>query len=125
VACRGSNYIAVIDVVKRGISANIKTGTGPTGLAISPDGSKLFAAIAKENLISVFETATKKSVAEVKLPLDVDFPGALAFLPDGKRLVVSSASTSNIGILDTEKLEFQCQPEIGHGSDEVLWAPVD
>lgn len=125
VACRGSNYIAVIDVVKRGISANIKTGTGPTGLAISPDGSKLFAAIAKENLISVFETATRKSVAEVKLPLDVDFPGALAFLPDGKRLVVSSASTSNIGILDTEKLEFQCQPEIGHGSDEVLWAPVD
>lgn len=125
VSCRSSNYISVIDVVKRGVLGNIRTGTGPTGLALSPDGGKLYAAIAKDNLITVVDTASKKTLAEVKLPLDVDFPSAMTFMPDGRRLVVSSASTSNIGILDTAKLEFECQPEIGHGSDEVLWAPVD
>ena len=128
IACRGSNHIAVIDVAKRGVLAHIKTGTGPTGLAVSPDGSKLFAAIAKDNLISVFDISSSgvhKPLAEIKLPLDVDFPGPMSFLPGGKKLIVSSASTHNIGVLDTEKMAFECQPDLGHGSDEVLWAPTD
>jgi len=126
VSCRGAlNHIAVIDIAKRGILANIKTGNGPTGLAISADGSTLYNAIAKDNLIAVFDTATRASVKQIKLPLDIDFPGNIYLMPDGKKLIVSSASTTAFGVLNIESGEFECQPVIGHSSDEIITAPID
>lgn len=126
VSCRGElNHIAVIDIAKRGILANIKTGNGPTGLAISADGATLYNAIAKDNMIAVFDTASKASVKQIKLPLDIDFPGNIFLLPDGKKLIVSSATTTAFGVLNIESGEFECQPVIGHSSDEIISAPVD
>lgn len=126
VSCRGElNHIAVIDIAKRGILANIKTGNGPTGLAISADGGTLYNAIAKDNMIAVFDTATKASVKQIKLPLDIDFPGNIFLLPDGKKLIVSSATTTAFGVLNIETGEFECQPVIGHSSDEIICAPLE
>lgn len=126
VSCRGElNHIAVIDIAKRGILANIKTGNGPTGLAISADGATLYNAIAKDNMIAVFDTASKASVKQIKLPLDIDFPGNIFLLPDGKKLIVSSATTTAFGVLNIETGEFECQPVIGHSSDEIIAAPVE
>lgn len=126
VSCRGElNHIAVIDIAKRGILANIKTGNGPTGLAISADGGTLYNAIAKDNMIAVFDTATKASVKQIKLPLDIDFPGNIFLLPDGKKLIVSSATTTAFGVLNIETGEFECQPVIGHSSDEIISAPIE
>lgn len=126
VSCRGElNHIAVIDIAKRGILANIKTGNGPTGLAISADGGTLYNAIAKDNMIAVFDTATKASVKQIKLPLDIDFPGNIFLLPDGKKLIVSSATTTAFGVLNIETGEFECQPVIGHSSDEIICAPIE
>ncbi len=126
VSCRGAlNHIAVIDIAKRGILATMKTGNGPTGLAISADGATLYNAIAKDNLIAVFDTATRSSVKQIKLPLDIDFPGNIFLMPDGKKLIVSSASTTAFGVLNTESGEFECQPVIGHNSDEIIVAPID
>ncbi|MDQ5933751.1 MAG: YncE family protein [Cyanobacteriota bacterium erpe_2018_sw_21hr_WHONDRS-SW48-000092_B_bin.40] len=126
VSCRGAlNHIAVIDIAKRGILANIKTGNGPTGLAISADGATLYNAIAKDNMIAVFDTASKASVKQIKLPLDIDFPGNIFLLSDGKKLIVSSATTTAFGVLNIESGEFECQPVIGHSSDEIISAPVD
>lgn len=126
VSCRGElNHIAVIDIAKRGILSNIKTGNGPTGLAISADGGTLYNAIAKDNMIAVFDTATKASIKQIKLPLDIDFPGNIFLLPDGKKLIVSSATTTAFGVLNIETGEFECQPVIGHSSDEIICAPID
>jgi DNA-binding beta-propeller fold protein YncE len=126
VSCRGElNHIAVIDIAKRGILANIKTGNGPTGLAISHDGGTLYNAIAKDNMIAVFDTATRASVKQIKLPLDIDFPGNIFLLPDGKKLIVSSATTTAFGVLNIETGEFECQPVIGHSSDEIICAPIE
>jgi DNA-binding beta-propeller fold protein YncE len=126
ISCRGaSNQIAVVDIVKRGIIANIKTGNGPTGLALSADGSTLYNAVAKDNLIAVFDTATRSSIKQIKLPLDIDFPGNIALMPGGKKLIVSSATTTAFGVLNVESGEFESQPVIGHSSDEIIWAPID
>ena len=126
VSCRGAlNHIAVIDIAKRGILTNIKTGNGPTGLAISADGATLYNAIAKDNLIAVFDTATRASIKQIKLPLDIDFPGNIFLTADGKKLIVSSASTTAFGVLNVESGEFECQPVIGHSSDEIISVPID
>ncbi|HEY9773664.1 MAG TPA: beta-propeller fold lactonase family protein [Planktothrix sp.] len=122
---RMANSISIIDIPKRLVIGTIHTGSGPTGMALSADGSKLFVANAKDNLISVYDTSTRNKLQEVKLPLDVDFPGALTMMPDGKRIIVSSASTDAVGVFNSISLAFDHQPVIGHTSDEIIWAPAD
>ncbi len=126
VSCRGTaNRIAIIDIPRRGILANLKTGNGPTGLALSADGATLYNAVAKDNIIAVFDTASRSSVKQIKLPLDIDFPGNITLTPDGKKLIVSSATTTAFGVLDTVSGEFEAQPVINQTSDEIIWAPIE
>lgn len=122
---RMSNNVAVLDITKRQVVDTIVTGTGPTGVALTQDGTKLMVANAKDNTICLYDLASKQKVNEVKLPLDVDFPGCLLMLPGGKRMLVSSETTDAIGVFDVGKMEFEMQPVIGHNSDEVMWVPLD
>ena len=103
----------------------LKTSAGPTGLVLNDDESRLFVANAKDNTISVFDLNQHKKLDDIKLPLDVDFPGSLMLLPDRKHILVSSESTDTIGLIDASKMAFEGQPSIGHSSDEFLWVPVE
>ena len=124
VSNRISNTVSVVDVTTKRVVLTLKTGLGPTGMVLSKDG-KLFVANAKDNLLQVFDPVKKEKLREVKLPMDVDFPGSLIMTPDGKHIIVSSASTDAVGIFSVEKLEFESQPVIGHTSDELIWLQLD
>jgi len=125
VSNRMANTVSVIDVMARRVVETLKTGTGPTGLALSADGSRLFVANAKDNTISVFDVKTRQKVQDVKLPLDVDFPGDMIVMPGGKRMIITSETTEAIGIFDLENLQFESQPVIGHTTDEIIWVPME
>lgn len=125
VSNRASNSITIVDIARKQSVGTMKTGAGPTGMTLSLDGNQLFVANAKDNTIGVFDLSTRKKTQEVKLPLDVDFPGCLILLPDGERILVSSESTEALGILNIAKLEFESQSAIGHTSDELLWLSLD
>jgi YVTN family beta-propeller protein len=124
VSNRMSNTISVIDIPKRQVVATIPTGTGPTGLALSADESKLFVSNARENTISVFDTKSHQKLSDIKLPMDIDFPGEIRLMPDGKRILVSSQATDTIGLLDLQTLEFAKQCPIGHTSQDIVWVPA-
>lgn len=127
VSNRMSNTVSMIDLVGKKLIESIPVGASPTGLCLTADESKLFVANAKDNTISVLDLTKAKTenIHDIKLPLDVDFPGAIWLLRDGKHMLVSSESTDAIGILNAEKMEFESQPVIGHTSDEILWIPVN
>jgi YVTN family beta-propeller protein len=125
VSNRVSNTVTIIDIAKRQAVASLQTGSGPTGIVLTNDGEKMLVANAKDNTITVFDLAKRQKVQDVKLPLDVDFPGALFLMPDGQHILVSSASTEAVGILNVAKLEFEREPVIGHTSDEMLWLSLD
>jgi len=125
VSCRSSNYVAIIDIANKKMLGGMKTGNAPTGLAVDSEGKKLYVALAKDNKIAVFDLVARVLIKEFVLPSDVDFPGTLCLLPDGKKLVVSSASTESIGIFNIEKGEFEDRPVIGHGTDETFFVPIN
>jgi len=125
VSNRLSNTVSVVDLLRRTVLDTLKTGAGPTGLVLNDDESKLFVANAKDNTISVFDLNEHKKLDDIKMPLDVDFPGGLLLLPDRKHILVSSESTDAIGLVDASKMTFESQPVIGHTSDEFLWVPVE
>jgi YVTN family beta-propeller protein len=120
---RVSNTVAVVDLVHRGVVLNLKTGSGPTGLVVDTDNKKLYIANAKDNTLSVFDTTSHKKVGEIRLPLDVDFPGSLTLLPDKKHILVSSESTDALGLFDIDTQTFAKTEAIGHTSDQCLWIP--
>lgn len=124
VSNRGSDSVSVIDISKRTVVQTIKTGAGPTGLALSKDGNTLFVACGRDNTVLVFDTKTLARTKEVKLPLDIDFPGTVCVTPDGKLLVVTSQQTDTVGLYDTESLELKQQLRVGHPTHDVLWVPA-
>lgn len=121
---RVSNSVSVVDILKHQVVETLKTGAGPTGLTLDDTGDRLFVANAKDNTIGVFDLKAHKKLDDIKLPLDVDFPGALTLMPNKQRILVSSESTEAIGLLDTNTLAFEKQPVIGHPSDEFLLVPL-
>lgn len=122
---RTSNTVSIVDIGKRQVLGTLPTGEGPTGLALNRDNSKLYVANARENSIAVYDTKTRQKLQDVRLPIEVDFPGSISFLPDGKRLLISSESTDSIAVLDTERFEFSKHTVIGHSSHDILWVPVN
>ena len=125
VSNRVSNSVSIIDIASRKVTGSMTTGAGPTGLALDNVKDRLYVANARDNSLSVFDTRTRKKIEDIKLPLDIDFPGGVMLTPDGKRLLVSSTLTDSIGILDTQTLKFESQPVIGHSTDQMLWIPIE
>ncbi len=118
---RVSSNLSIIDLVTKKVVKTVETGLGPTGLVLDVKGEKLYIANAKDNTITIFDVAKRARIEDVKLPLDIDFPGGLLRLPDNRHLVVTSASTENVGIFDTVERKFESQPAVGHPTDQVLW----
>lgn len=123
VSNRLANTVSVIDVTQKRVLKTLPTGEGPTGMALSKDGSRLFVANAKENSISVFDLQSNTKVKDVSLPIDVEFPSDIMLMPDGQRMLVTSAATDTLGMLNTETLEFEKQPTLGCTSVDLIWVP--
>lgn len=118
---RVSSSLSIIDLTTKKVIKTFETGLGPTGLALDAKGEVLYIANAKDNSLTLFDAKKFTRIEDIKLPLDIDFPGGLLRLPDNKHLVVTSASTPNVGIFDMEARKFTNQPDVGHPTDQVHW----
>ena len=124
VASKGANTVSIVDLNKKIVVHKLQAGTSPTGVALNGDQTKLFVANAKDNTIWVFDLKTNAKIEEVKLPLDLDFPGEISLMPDGEHLLISSEATDTVGVLNTASLKFEEQQIIGFTSDEIKWFPT-
>jgi YVTN family beta-propeller protein len=88
----GSNNVSVIDTKTNKVTATIPVGAGPLGVAVSPDGSKVYITNDNDNpgTVAVIATATNKVIATIPVG---DAPFGVAVSPDGGKVyVVNEAS---------------------------------
>jgi len=78
-----------------GILASIPVGEGPTLLAMSSDGSRVYAAA--NSKFSVISTASNSVLAT--LPIE-PYPAGLALTPDGKRAFVTNLFAVRLTVID-------------------------
>ncbi|TVL94153.1 serine/threonine-protein kinase [Streptomyces sp. SAJ15] len=79
--------------------SSIGVGSGPGGVAVSPDGRRVYVANYDSSSVSVIDTATDRTVGD---PIPVgDLPIGLAVSPDGRRAYVANYGPDSVSVIDT------------------------
>ena len=101
----GGSSVAVFDRTTLELLFTVLVGAHPCDLAESPDGSRLFAANANENTVSVVDMKERKVIETLSTALtpqapEGSTPNALALSPDGKALYVANADNNYLAVID-------------------------
>jgi len=97
--------ISVFDTSANRVVKDIEVGLHPSGMALSPDGSRLYVANANSDSISVIDTTRDAvdSTIDVRLtdssPLG-SAPNAIAVSQDGETLYVANAGNNAIAVVE-------------------------
>ncbi len=95
---RDANQIAVVDVAGGKVAGGIDMPATPTGLALSPDGAKLYVTCAApQGTVQVVEVGSGKILAAIPAGHTANAP---TVTPDGKRLYVGNRFNNNVSVID-------------------------
>ena len=100
--------ISVIDLAANEQVKNIEVGLHPCGMALTPDGGKLYVACANSDIIAVIDTKTDEVVSNISVhseegALFGSSPNDLTVSPDGKYLYVANGTDNAICVIDSEQ----------------------
>ena len=82
-----NNTVSVIDTATNTVIATIPVGNLPIGVAVTPDGSKVYVTNAISNTVSVIATATNTVIATI--PVGLFYPWGIVVTPDGSKVYVA------------------------------------
>jgi WD40 repeat protein len=99
--------VAVIDLDQNEVVAHWPTAEHPTEMILSPKGDTLYVACANSTQVSVFDTASAKSLQTINCALypsapNGNTPNSLALTPDGDLLFVANADNNNVAVFSVE-----------------------
>ncbi len=88
----------MIDTATNTVSATIPVGITPLGVAVSPDGSKVYVTNAFSNTVWVIDTATNTVSATIPVGFT---PVGVAINPDGSKVYVANLNGNTVSVIDT------------------------
>ena len=96
--------VSVVDLEVNAAVKNIEVELHPSGMVLSPDGTRLFVACANSDIVSVINTSSDEVVEEISVHLDKDLPfgsgpNALTISQDGKMLYVANGTDNAICVI--------------------------
>ncbi|MBK7403992.1 MAG: bifunctional YncE family protein/alkaline phosphatase family protein [Phycisphaerales bacterium] len=100
--------VSVLDLESGRELEQIGVGLSPGGLALSPDGSRLYVANSNSDQLSAIDTASGEVVATVLVRPDEalpfgSMPSSVAVSPDGARVYVACAGNNALAVLDAPR----------------------
>jgi YVTN family beta-propeller protein len=118
VVMAGNNQVWVVDPDKPAVVKKIDLdGEGPDGIAITPDGQRVFVANSRSHNLSVIDT----QLMSVKVTIPVGkSPFGVAVSPDGKRVFVVNTASRNVQVLPTDLSDMTGVTfEVGRGPTDI------
>ncbi len=88
----------VINTATNGVTATIPVGIVPFGVAVSPNGSKVYATNDGSNTVSVIDTTVNTVIATIPVGIG---PAGVAVTPDGSKVYVANQDSNNVSVIDT------------------------
>jgi YVTN family beta-propeller protein len=100
VLCVDAKQVAVVEVAGGKVARSIALPAEPTGLCLSPDGTKLYVTCAApQGTVSVIDVASGQIQATIAAGHTA---GAPVVTPDGKRLYVSNRFNNDVSVKDQD-----------------------
>jgi YVTN family beta-propeller protein len=118
-----SNSVSVIDTATNTVVATIAVGSRPFGVAVSPDGLRVYVANYAGSSVSVIDTAANAVIATV--PLASLFPIGIAVSPDGSRVYVTHEVTGDVSVIDTATYTVVATIPVGVPGDDLTGIAVN
>jgi YVTN family beta-propeller protein len=135
VSSMGSNEVNVIDLEKMDYSAQIPAGGRPRPYVVSPDGERMFVAVANLHGFDIVDIAEKKVLERVEMPAEHPKPHALqyetadtrthglALTPDGNELWVTSLLDDCVYIYNVKANKIVGNVATGRGPNWLAFTP--
>ena len=98
VANINSNTVSMIDIPTSLPVSAIPVGSGPWGVAVSPDQTQVYVSNNHGNNVSVINTASNTVVATIPVQSS---PFGVAFTPDGTSTYVVNGSSNSVSVINT------------------------
>ena len=89
--------VTIIDLQNASIIAQVYSGKGAEGAAVSPCGKELWVTNRSDNTLAVFDTQTYELLSTLECG---DFPIRIKFTPDGSKVLVSNAQSADVAVFD-------------------------
>jgi YVTN family beta-propeller protein len=86
------------------------------GIAITPDGSRMYVDNAEDSSVSVFDTATNVPLLEIAVGQN---PIGLAITPDGSRAYVSNQGSDTVSVIDLSTNSVIKTIPVGAGANPI------
>ncbi len=99
VANINSNTVSMIDIPTTLPITAIPVGSGPWGVAVSPDQTQVYVTNNHGNTVSVIDTASSTVVATIPVQSS---PFGVAFTPDGTSAYVVNGSSNSVSVIGTD-----------------------
>jgi YVTN family beta-propeller protein len=101
----------------------IPTGSGPEGIAMSPDEKEVWVATRNDGGVSIIDVATKKVTQRLTLS-ETPAPATPAFTPDGKRVIIADNAKGDVLVIDAHtRKEIKRITNVGSKPHAILIAP--
>ncbi len=112
--------VVVIDTLTLGIVTTIPVGSSPNGLAVAPNGTRVYVANRNGDSVSVIDTSSNTVVATVSVG---SFPVEVALSPNGKRLYVTNFFDNSVSVLETAFNTVVATIDVGSGPQGIAVTP--
>jgi YVTN family beta-propeller protein len=107
--------VSVIDTATDTVITLVTVGVNPFGVAVSPEGSKVY--VTNSGSVSVIDTATNTVVDAIPVGSG---PTGLALTPDGSKLYVADTLSNAVSVIDTAT-NTKLVPPIPVGQDPIAF----
>lgn len=107
------NTVSVIDIATNTVTATVTVGNRPYGVAVTPDGARVYVANQFSDTVSVISTATNTVIATVAVG---SRPFGVAVTPDGSRVYVANFFGASVSVISTATNTVTATVALGSGS---------
>src|SRR5262249_40562078 len=94
--------VSIVDLNSMKVIGDIKLGDRIHGVAVQPDGKRLFVTVESDHTLRIIDTATQQVIGSVKVS---GRPNQVAVTPDGKYVAVPVRDGDKVEIVDVAKQE--------------------
>lgn len=101
VACHLANHVAVIDVEKLRVVAQVATDPGPVQVTVTPDQKFAYVTNDGAGTVQKIDLLTCTVVRTIPIAKDAGTHG-ISFAADGKMLLITNTGVSTLTVIDTD-----------------------